>query len=132
LPAFPLKTRTVTRGKDPDVATNQPLRPSPSVVSKVTGSTSVSPISPGVGTPAVGKYIERRCIVQRSINMVAMTATTYPAAMIIGWLILPLTVLAASCTGTHDADDTHWMRPFGAVVIGLSAAALPRAESPAG
>jgi hypothetical protein len=86
LPAFPLKTRTVTRGKGPDAATNQPLSPSPSVVSKATGSTSVNPISAGAGTPPVGKYIKRRCIVQMSVRTAAMTAT-YPVAMIIGRLI---------------------------------------------
>ena len=70
-----------------DAAKNQPLSSSPSLVSNVTGSTPVRPISPGAGTPPVGKYINRRCIVQMSARTAATMTTTYPAAMIIGRLI---------------------------------------------
>src|SRR5262245_61729404 len=59
-------------GDGPDAAKNQPLNPSPSLVSNITGSTPVRPISRGAGRPSAGKYMSRRC----SVQMSARTATT--------------------------------------------------------
>ena len=87
------------RGDGPDAAKNQPLKPSPSLVSNVTGSTPVRPISPGVGTPPAGKYMNRRCIVQMSARTATTMTTTYPAAMII-WRLISMLVWGDRFAGT--------------------------------
>jgi len=96
----------VTRGDGPDAPKNQPPNASPSLVSNVTGSTPVRPISPGVGTPPAGKYMSRRCIVQMSARTTATMTTTYPAAMIIERLIL-----RAPCFELFQAEPLLDARP---------------------